>query len=272
MTGKVNAPIIILSILIIVFLVSGLGIFNLYRKEHIKTMALEVELEELNTRQRETETKLRESQRMLSDLQFKLEDAKAQIGKLNIDLGEEKRLKVEALGKLEQLRVDLEQQKELRLDLEKRVNQAQDEAKKTVERLKELGEEKKELEAKIKEFEVRSSDVELGKIVVAPEEAVPVPTTPATLTTPPTPTTPATPRAKKLEGKVLVLNKDYNFVVINLGSKDGVSLGDLFSVYHKNKYIGDVKVEKVHDAMSAAGFVSQETKGHVSEGDKVVRK
>jgi hypothetical protein len=69
-----------------------------------------------------------------------------------------------------------------------------------------------------------------------------------------------------------VINNDYNFAVINLGSKDGIDIGAVFSVYHDNKYIGDVKVEKVHDSMSAVAFVSAEMKSSVYEGDPVVRK
>ena len=45
-----------------------------------------------------------------------------------------------------------------------------------------------------------------------------------------------------------------------------------FPIYHNNQYVGDVKVEKVHDAMSAAGFVSADIKDKISEGDKVVPK
>ena len=75
-----------------------------------------------------------------------------------------------------------------------------------------------------------------------------------------------------LQGKVLVINKDYNFAVINLGSKDGIKLGDIFSVYHNDTYIGDVKVEKIHDSMSAAGFSSLEGGTKVGENDKVVLK
>jgi hypothetical protein len=60
--------------------------------------------------------------------------------------------------------------------------------------------------------------------------------------------------------------------VINLGTKDGISSGDVFSIYHNNKYVGDAKLEKVHDSMSAAGFLSEDIKDKVSEGDKVVQK
>jgi len=46
----------------------------------------------------------------------------------------------------------------------------------------------------------------------------------------------------------------------------------LFSVYRGNTYLGDVKVEKVQDVMSAAGFVADDVKNKVKEGDKVVKK
>ena len=71
---------------------------------------------------------------------------------------------------------------------------------------------------------------------------------------------------------VLVVNKDYDFVVTNLGSKDGINAGNILSVYHKNKYLGDIKVERVHDSMSAAGFTATAVKEKIVEGDKVVRK
>ena len=75
-----------------------------------------------------------------------------------------------------------------------------------------------------------------------------------------------------MEGKVLVVNKEYNFAVISLGSKDGVAVGNTFLVYHDNKSIGEIKVEKLHDSMAAAGFVSQDVKDKIGEGDRVVLK
>ncbi|MDD5155698.1 MAG: hypothetical protein PHF11_04340 [Candidatus Omnitrophica bacterium] len=111
--------------------------------------------------------------------------------------------------------------------------------------------------------------VELGKIVVTPETgkgpAAPQPAQPATKGN----NFAAVPA---LTGKIIVVNKDYNFVVINLGASDGVSVGEVFSVSRKDKYIGDIKVEKVHDTMSAAGFVSADLKNKFSEGDRVVLK
>jgi hypothetical protein len=101
-------------------------------------------------------------------------------------------------------------------------------------------------------------NVELGTIVVSPETAAVSGSTKA-------------PTAK-LEGKVLVVNKDYNFIVINLGNKDGIAIGNIFSVLRNNKNIGEVKVEKVHESMAAAGFVTDGLKDKVAEGDLVEQK
>lgn len=76
----------------------------------------------------------------------------------------------------------------------------------------------------------------------------------------------------ELEGNIIVVNKEFNFAVINLGSKDGVIMGMEFEVYHNNSYIGDVKVEQLHDAVAAAGFLGQTMMAMAHEGDRVVTK
>jgi len=78
--------------------------------------------------------------------------------------------------------------------------------------------------------------------------------------------------SKNLEGKVLVVNKKYDFAVINLGARDGVSAGDMLSIYRKGNYIGDIVIERVDEMMSSANFLSSNTKEKVKEGDKVVYK
>lgn len=244
-------------------------VFYLLQKEHARNLVLQGELGDIKTKQRITETKLEESKKIISKLESNLRETKAQIDTLTSNLEQEKTAKEEALAQTKQLKLELEQQEKLRLILEDKLTQAQGDAKRIEAQLKESESKKTELETKIKDLEAKSkSAVELGKIVVVPE---------ATLPTEMTPGSNSEKQEKKavsprLEGKVLVVNEDYKFAVINLGTKDGVDIGDMFSVYHNNKYIGDVKVEKVHDSMSAAGFVSSETKGKINEGDKVLLK
>lgn len=273
MIRKLSPPIMILIVLIVVLLAIAASGFNLFQKERAKTIELQNKVEDLTTRQRITEAKLDETKKLAADLQAKLQDAKSQVDSLSSELEQEKTARQEERARLEQIKADLEQQKNLRTDLEKKFNQAQDEIKKAQARLKDLDSEKAKLEAKVKEAE--SQGVELGNIVVRetapayePLAAVAVSATAAPLPAP----VQAENKPSGLEGKILVVNKDYNFAVINLGSKDGVAIGDMFSVYHDNKYVGDLKAEKVHDSMVAAGFVTADIKAKLSEGDKAVQK
>ena len=159
------------------------------------------------------------------------------------------------------------------IDLENKLIQAQQELKKTQAQLKEIAATKSSLEVKIKELETKSQGVELGEVVVSPEPSAPVTDAKNNMDAVSSPKADnPSAKAKGLEGKVMIINKDYNFAVINLGNKDGVQSGNIFSVYHGNKSIGDLKVEKVHDSMSAAGFGSPEMKDLIAEGDTVKQK
>ena len=273
MADKAKIPILVLIVLIIASLSLAGGIFYLYKQEQTKRFAREEELSDLKIKERVTEAELEKSKKKISALELQIKDDQTKIDTLTQQLEQEKAARQEGLTETEQLRTDLEQQKNLRSDLENKLVQAKDDGKRLQAQLKELESKKSELETKIKEMEAKSQEgVELGTIVVSPETAIPAQ---AAMEVRPekkenVPFSSSTPKA--LEGKILVVNKEYNFVVINLGSRDGVDLGDKFFVYHNNKYIGDIQIEKIHDSMAAAGFSSPDIKDKVSEDDKVVQK
>lgn len=254
MGKKASALIILLIVVIVASLTLAGGGFYMFKEEQKKNLDLYDKLEEISTKQRITETKLKESEKFIADLQQRLVDAKLQIDTLSAGLKQEEAARQEAAAKLELLRTDIEQQKSLRSDLEKKLTQAQEDVRNTQAQLSDLQSQKATLESKVKDLETKAQRVELGNIVVSPDVLGP------------------TEVVRGLEGKVLVVNKDYNFTVISLGAKDGVSLGDVFEIYHNNKYIGDVRIEKVHDSMAAAGFLNADIKSKVSEGDTVTKK
>jgi predicted RNase H-like nuclease (RuvC/YqgF family) len=263
MTDKGRPTVVILLGILVLFSLSlTTAGFYLLQKERGRNLSLQEELEDIKAKQRVAEARAEDLKKMVSGLQLKLQEDKMQIDTLNQDLQQEKAMKTEALNKIEQLRADLDNQKELRSDLESKLTRAEGDLKKMQGELNDLEAKRTQLETNLKDMEAQG--VELGEIVVTPESAAASET--------------AVKPIKKeafsanAEGKVLVVNKDYNFVVINLGNKEGVRVGNLFSLYHNNQYVGDVKVEKVHDAMSAAGFVSEDIKDKISEGDRVVPK
>ena len=266
MDNKAKALTLLLIVLILISLGLAGGVFYLLQQEQAKNLALQGELQAATVKYKKAEAELSTVKKKNSELDFQLSETKSKIDALNSELQQEKSMHQESIVKLEQLQTELEQQRGTKSVLEKKLNQAQEDTEKVIARLQELNAQKDALEAKIKESETRQTKaqsssgqgVELAKIVVASESA-------------------GQPQQKGValsgfEGNVLVVNKEYNFVVLNLGSKDGVKIGDMFSVFRKNNYLGDVKVEKVHDSMSAAGFVDPQIKDKVSEGDKVTLK
>ncbi len=271
-----KAKIVPIIAIIVSLSFAGAG-FYLLQKEKTKAFNLQQDLDALKAKELATETKLEEYKKTISQLESKLKDAQTNIDTLTSSLEQETKVKQEVLVQAQQLRADLEQQKRLRADLEAKVTQAQLDAQKNKAQLQELESKKAQLEVKLKDLEAQAAQtqpiaqaqgVELGTIVVGPEagnvSAQAAGSSPAEY--------PKSKTAGPLEGKVLVVNKDYNFVVINLGTKDGINTGNVFSLYHNNKYIGDIKVEKIHESMSAADFETASIKDVVSEGDRVVQK
>lgn len=70
-------------------------------------------------------------------------------------------------------------------------------------------------------------------------------------------------------GKVVVVNKKYNFFISNLGRKDGLKIGDMVSVFRNNMMIAEGAVEKLYDNLSASGITSANNNFSIQEGDIV---
>jgi hypothetical protein len=253
--------VIFIIVILIILLGLGSGAFYLLQQEKTKSLALQEELTVERTKNKATQAELEDSKSQIARLQTSLNEAQAKISTLSSDLESEKTARQGALTQISQLKTVLEQENSSKVDLEKKladsdsvVASLQSQLQVMEAQLKDLESKKIALEKKMVGFEEKSQNVELGTIVVGSATQAPA-AKGATAT--------------KLAGKILVVNKDYNFAVINLGSKDGVAVGNEFCVYRNNKNIGDLKIEKVHDTMSAAGFVSADLKDKATEGDVV---
>ena len=99
------------------------------------------------------------------------------------------------------------------------------------------------LEARLKKLEKSSKQIELEKIIVKPESG--------------------------LIGRVIMVNKEYNFVVISLGRKDDLELQDALSVYRNNEFVGRVQVEKIEENMAAASILPDWQDVEFMENDEV---
>ena len=68
------------------------------------------------------------------------------------------------------------------------------------------------------------------------------------------------------EGQVLVVNKEFDFVVINLGENDGLKIGSKLQVLKDEQVLGTVEVEKIYGNMSAATIMPDAQKDKIKEG------
>ncbi|MDP1853470.1 MAG: hypothetical protein Q8L26_04645 [Candidatus Omnitrophota bacterium] len=255
--GKIVTILLILLAAASIF-VAGIIYFTL-EKEKGQSTALLKKISILEAEKANFEKTLERYKSELAEAGIKLEQSEKKIKELNLSLDVEKNKSEQAVISLNK---ELEDAKNAKADLEKKISQNQDEINSLKAQLEEIKKEKDTLEKKTKETSLKT-DVQLGKIIVGAEGADAKGDTSGLN---------AAATAKPSEGKVLVVNKEYAFVVINLGLRDGISVGDTLSVYQKDKYIGDVLVERVDEAMSSANFTDASLKDIIKENDRVAIK
>lgn len=273
MNRRAGASIVLLTILVMVALALAGGLFYFFQEEHKKNLALQDELTRSTTQYERIRSELEEAKKKVSVLTDQMKETQGKIDTLTVSLEEEKSARIEAQAKKEELRYEFDQQKSLRINLETKLSDLQEVIKDKEVQIKELSSQKSELEEQMKAVKQSESQrVELGTIVVSPEETVSAKSRAAAIVKDVAPAKAPQFSSEVLEGKVLVVNKNYNFVVINLGIQDGITVGSEFSVYRKKQFLGDLKIEKVHDSMSAAGFLTDGLSYKLNEGDRVVQK
>lgn len=102
--------------------------------------------------------------------------------------------------------------------------------------------EKKLLEAKLKELTKAPKIVELEKIIIKP--------------------------TSRITGKILAVNKEYAFVMIDLGKANKLNLADVLSVYRDNKFIGRVQIEDIEEDICAAAILPEWLDREFKEDDE----
>ena len=69
--------------------------------------------------------------------------------------------------------------------------------------------------------------------------------------------------------QVMTVNRKFNFVVVNLGIRDQLKIGDRLQVERSGKLIGFVEVEKLYDSFAAATIVEERANVKIKEGDPI---
>jgi hypothetical protein len=66
-----------------------------------------------------------------------------------------------------------------------------------------------------------------------------------------------TPPDGEITGEILILNKKYDFIIVNVGSDDGIEVGDEGIIEHDGAQIGRAKIKKIYNKMCLSDIVEK---------------
>ena len=72
-----------------------------------------------------------------------------------------------------------------------------------------------------------------------------------------------------MDSRILTVNRKFNFIVVNLGLRDGLRMGDKVQVMQAGKQKALAQIEKIYDKFSAATLLSEDKGNPVHEGESV---
>ena len=75
-----------------------------------------------------------------------------------------------------------------------------------------------------------------------------------------------------LNGRILSVDTETEFVIVSLGKKDGLDVGNILSVYRNENYVGDIKITRLQLEMSAADLVLPLSIRNIQRNDQVKTK
>ena len=202
---------------------------------------LEKELETAKSAKEQTETKIVKMEEKFKDISSQLDDMKQKSESEAMDLEAKK-------AELARLKVDLENEKKEKLNISKKLDTLQLDYDKVKRQVSMLTSDKTDLEKKVLELQERQS-VNLDKIVV---------------------NSPETASKQLLQGKVLVVNKEYSFIVTDIGQDKNVQKGAKFDVMDGARTLGQVEIDKVYDTMSSATVLPGSRINDMKKGNTIV--
>ncbi|OGX50604.1 MAG: hypothetical protein A3G37_03175 [Omnitrophica WOR_2 bacterium RIFCSPLOWO2_12_FULL_46_30] len=290
MGNKTKGPVILLFFLLLVAIAAAvLGFIGLQNEKQINA-ALTQEKEEIEIKKKAAEKEVSNLKQQVDGLlqekvlaQAKIQEFNSRIASLDEELSAEKKAKEDTLLEAEKLREEVITLKNAKSKLEvdlKASNETIGSLKGKLATLEASGQKK---EGEQKAQGIQSQDMQLEKIVIASQAEPAQASLGEQAPSSPPGTGPKPPPGEKspsggkpgtalLEGKVLVVNKEYDFVVVNIGQKDNLTIGDSLEVSRKEKKLGELKVEEVRDTMSVAIPVEPNLVKQIKENDRVVRK
>jgi type II secretory pathway pseudopilin PulG len=275
---KSGKTIVIFLILIVVILISGISIsLFLLSKETQTRKSAEATVEQLKTRNQKIDEALKDAQQQIDVLKGKNKDADDKINSLMEELDLESGLREQIKTENKKLKDTLEAEAKAKVELRQKMTAELDAVQSKLKESEAKIQEAAGLQQKIDELTKQNDDLQKKlndqeKVNIAP----PVSAGGEVMTPPSTEKVDldrivVTPEEAK-QGKVLNVDTETEFLIFDLGARNGIKVGDIMSVFRGKTYLGDVKVTRAQEEMSAADFIPPFSSRKVRKNDQVVQK
>jgi chromosome segregation ATPase len=245
----------------------------LQMQEREKRQARERELhvamaenDDLKARMEEITAEKTRADEQLAEARKELNAAKDELGTVAKTRDELQRSIEDREQEIARLTKDLEQIRSDSRSASSQLSALQSERDAAKRQVAELEKAKSDLEAKVLELAERPT-VELDKVRVTSDEGGAVDFAGGGLPQPGGYVMPVSTAGG--DGQVVVVNREYDFIVMNLGKNHGLSIGQEFQIIRGAEILGRVKVEKIYDELSAAAILPDSKKSSIREGDAV---
>lgn len=234
-------------------------------RELIQTGA---ERDELRTQLAQSEEGRVRAEREAGRTRQELTAAEGELSRVNAQREELSRSLEERQRQLDQMTAELDAARGAQAELTRQVSGLNNERGELRQQVASLQDAKQLLETKVLELSQHPT-VELDKVLVSGAASqAPAVLPPSVALEPAQP--PTAPMAGGLSGQVVVVNREYDFIVMNLGRNHGVTVGQELRIIRDQQELGRVRVEKVYDELSAAALLPQAQEDQIREGDAVV--
>ncbi len=77
---------------------------------------------------------------------------------------------------------------------------------------------------------------------------------------------------QELKGRIVTINRDHNFVVIDLGKQDGIEIGNRLNVYRGESLLGSIEIIQARDRIAAADIKDLQEGMSIEINDTVVKR
>jgi predicted RNase H-like nuclease (RuvC/YqgF family) len=255
---------IVLALLLMASITSAvMAVFAFIGKEreYMKRLLVEDKLAATLKEKRRIEKEIEDSKKAAQKAEAKVSALQADIEKAAQQVEEEqqknKTMASDLADKkqaLETLEKNLEKEKQEKLSISKKLEDVQFDYEKVKKEITRIKNENTMLEGRISDLKEKS--VDLDRIVVKPESNVMGGS--------------KTPARELLRGRVLVVNKEYNFIVIDVGQNDGVEKGIVIEIREGTELLGRGEIDKVYETMSSATLLPGANINFVKKGNLVI--